>query len=312
MISRRHFLGRTLAATGATLAAGCVQSHPNRGVGILDTHTHFYDPTRPAGVPWPAANDAFLYRSILPAEYEALARPLGITGTLVVEASAWEQDNRWVLDLATRSPFLIGLVGHLKPGRPGFADLLARDAVDRRFRGIRIGTWDGPARLEDAGFMRDCQALAERGLTADVLIGPEQLGLIDEFARRVPQLRLVIDHSANVRIDGRTPDPGWRKGIEAVARHPQVYMKFSGYVEGTGKTDGTAPRDADFYRPTFDVMKDAFGLDRLVFGSNWPVSARFASLATVVGIARDYFQAHGAEDRCFRRNAQKAYQLKLA
>lgn len=305
-------MGATAAAGGVWLLEGCQTSWAHGTSGILDTHTHFYDPTRPEGVPWPAANDGFLYRPVLPAEYEAIARPLGITGTLVVEASAWEKDNRWILDLARRSPFLIGLVGHLKPGRPGFAELLARDAADRRFRGIRIGTWDGPARLDDADFMRDCQLLSDRGLTVDVLIGPEQLPAIDQFAQRLPRLRIVIDHSSNVRIDGREPDAAWQRNIAAVARHPRVFMKFSGYVEGTGRTDGTAPRDVAFYRPTFDVLWKAFGADRLVFGSNWPVSARFASLATVVGIARDYLESRGAAEKVFRRNAENAYQLKTA
>lgn len=311
MISRRRFIEATTAAAGATLASGCVHAPFGGSVGILDTHTHFYDPTRPGGVPWPAANDAFLYRPILPTEYESLARPLGITNTLVVEASSWEQDNHWILDLANRSPFLMGLVGHLKPGRPGFAELLAREAADRRFRGIRIGTWDGPARLEEVDFMRDCRSLEQRGLTADVLIGPDQLATIDQFAQRLPGLRIVIDHSSNVRFDGRPPDRTWQRDIERVARNPRVYLKFSGYVEGSGRADGTAPRDVEFYRPGFDVLFRAFGPDRLVFGSNWPVSARFASLATVVGIARDYFRARGIEENGFHRNALQAYQLKI-
>lgn len=311
MISRREFLQAAAWVSGGLALEGC-RSAQGSTVGILDTHTHFYDPTRPGGVPWPSSGDAFLYRPVLPAEYEALARPLGITGTVVVEASTREDDNRWVLELATQSPFLIGLVGHLKPGRPGFLEMLARDAADRRFRGIRIGTWDGPARLEEPAFLRDCSELESRGLTVDVLTGPDQLAMVDQLAQRFPHLRIVIDHCANVKVDGRDPDPVWRKGIAAVARHPHVYMKFSGYTEGTGRDDGTAPRDLAFYRPTFDVVWDAFGPGRLVFGSNWPVSARFASLATCVGIAHDYFSSRGILAQGFRQNALKAYQLKLS
>lgn len=305
-------MGVTVTAGGAWLLPGCQSPPAPAAAGILDTHTHFYDPTRLEGVPWPPTNDTLLYRPVLPAEYETIARPLGIGSTLVVEASSWEKDNRWILDLATRAPFLIGLIGHLKPGRPGFAELLARDAADGRFRGIRIGTWDGPTRLEDSEFMRDCRLLAERGLTVDVLIGPDQLMTIERFAERLPDLRIVIDHCSNVRIDGRAPAADWQKAIAAVARHPRVFMKFSGYVEGTGRTDGSAPREVEYYRPTFDVLWNAFGADRLVFGSNWPVSARFASLATVVSIARDYLESRGAAEKCFRRNAHNAYQLKSA
>ena len=67
---------------------------------IIDTHTHFYDPTRPQGVPWPPKENQLLYRTVLPADAQALAAPVGVTGTVVVEASAWLEDNQWILDLA--------------------------------------------------------------------------------------------------------------------------------------------------------------------------------------------------------------------
>ena len=319
MISRREFLGAGMVATaGALVGTGCQSTSPKShqagkvppGNGrILDTHTHFYNPARPQGVPWPSPDDPLLYRPVLPPEYESLARPLGIVGTVVVEASAWEQDNAWVLELSNRFPFLIGLVGHLKPGRPGFAEMLARDGADPRFRGIRIGTWDGPARADEKLFLRDCHLLSQRGLAADLLVGPDRLPLVADLAAKVPDLRIVIDHCSNVPINGGPPNPNWIRDIVAVARHPHVFMKFSGYVEGSGRTDGTAPREVEFYRPTFDVLWDAFGPSRLVFGSNWPVSARFASLATVVGIARDYLAVKGSAEKVFWSNAHRAYRL---
>src|SRR5690606_11408034 len=108
-----------------TMAAGCASTGEATGEvvpgGILDSHTHFYDPSRPQGVPWPEKNDAFLYRTVLPDELKSIVKPLGVTGTIVVEASPWVEDNEWVLNLAAREPFIEGLVGHLKPGRPNFA-----------------------------------------------------------------------------------------------------------------------------------------------------------------------------------------------
>ena len=71
---------------------------------IIDTHTHFYDPTRPEGVPWPNPDDDVLYRRVMPDDYKALAVPEGATGTVVVEASKWLDDNQWILDLAADEP----------------------------------------------------------------------------------------------------------------------------------------------------------------------------------------------------------------
>ena len=90
---------------------------------IIDTHTHFYDPFRPQGVPWPEKDDEILYRRALPEDYKALAVPEGVTGTVMVECSPWVEDNQWVLDLAATDPFIVGLVGHLEPDDPDFATL---------------------------------------------------------------------------------------------------------------------------------------------------------------------------------------------
>src|SRR5882672_8513964 len=97
--------------------------------------------------------------------------------------------------------------------------------------------------------------------------------------------------------------------MRAVARRPRIYCKVSGLVEGTGRSDGSAPRDVEFYRPVLDAMREMFGPKRLIYGSNWPVSERFASLATVQGIIGDYFRSHGrrVEEQFFALSAKAAY-----
>ena len=80
-------------------------------------------------------------------------------------------------------------------------------------------------------------------------------------------------------------------------------------MEGTGRSDGSAPRDVEFYRPVLDAMREMFGPERLIYASNWPVSERFAPLATVQGIVGDYFRSHGrrAEEQVFSQSAKAAY-----
>ena len=138
---------------------------------IIDAHTHFFDPARPQGVPWPPADAGRLYRTVLPADYRALAEPEGVSGTVVIEASPWIEDNQWVLNLAREDPLIVAVIGHLKAGTPAFQEQLARFVGDPLFRGIRCrgGDFDGGA--SDA-FLADMQRLAAHDLALDVLARP--------------------------------------------------------------------------------------------------------------------------------------------
>jgi len=302
MQNRREFIG---SVASLAFAAGCT-SAPSPADSILDTHTHFYDPTRPQGVPWPPEDDAFLHRKVMPEELKAIATPLGVTGTIVVEASSWVEDNQWILDLAKSEPFIKGLVGHLKSGRANFARDLNRFSANRLFRGIRVGLWDIPLAANDSGFVNDLRLLAKRGLTLDVLGGPDQIEKITSLANALPELRIVVDHCAGVLVKGGAPDANWVSGIKLLAAQRNVYMKVSGLVEGTGRPNN-APVNVDYYRPVLDVLWNSFGEDRVLYGSNWPVSARFASYADVLRIVRDYVTDSGAAEKYFRRNAERVY-----
>lgn len=304
--NRRDFCRATAAAL-ATVPRLMAAPAP---LTIIDTHTHFYDPQRPGGVPWPGKGDKQLHRTTLPADYLAQPVPQPVTGTVVVEASPLVEDNQWILDLAAKNPFIVGFVGNLKPGEDAFAGHLKRFAANRLYRGIRVNEGVLRTGLANPAFVADIRRLADLGLELDVNGGPALLPEVARLARELPTLRIVINHLANTRIDGKNVSPTWRADLEAAAKSPQVFLKVSALVEGTGKNDGTAPREVEFYRPWLDVAWHAFGPDRLVYGSNWPVSERFAKLATVQGIVHDYFSARGREalEKFFARNALAAYQ----
>lgn len=323
-LDRRQFLTALTALTAWTGGgAGCRTSarkpqspppktglSPQPGV-VLDTHAHFYDPTRPQGVPWPPKDDALLYRMVMPEHYLALPVPQPVTGTVVVEASPWVEDNQWVLDLAARTPFIHGLVGNLPVGTAEFAGHLDRFARNQRFRGIRIRDRKLEGAIEDAGFLADLKRLAALDLSLDLVGGLEILGFADRLNREVPGLRIVIDHLAGVRVDGNAPPAEWAKLMRGLGRRTHVYAKLSGLVEGTGRTDGTAPRELRYYRPVLDVLWEAFGPDRVIYGSNWPVSERFAPLGTVQGLAQEFARELGlqAELALLAGNARQAYRL---
>jgi len=260
---------------------------------IIDTHIHLYDPSRPQGVPWPSPNDEVLYRTVLPEHYKALAVPEGVTGTVIVEASEWVEDNQWILNIAINEPLIVGFVGNLQLGSKDFEKNLNRFFVNPLFRGIRPRGSSIKNLEQSKKSLTDIEILAGKNLSLDLLVGPGDLPDIAALAKRIPELRIVINHIAGVRIDGKKPDSVWIEGMQMAAEHPNVYCKVSGLVETT--QDKPAPTDVGYYNPTLDVLWELFGEDRLVYGSNWPVSERFADYATVQRIVMDYFKGKGQE-----------------
>ncbi len=312
-LTRRSFLRNSGAGlAGAALGLPGCSARDRRGSGdpvVVDTHTHFYDPSRPEGVPWPRKEEKRLYRKVMPEDYRALPVPQPVAGTVVVEASPWVEDNRWILDLADRTPFIVGFVGNLEPGAAGFEAHLERFAANRLFRGIRARGKDLRQGAEWPAVVAGVKRLAARDLSLDVNVPFAALPDVERLAKEVPDLRIVVNHMAGARIDGKTVDGNWRRQVQALARQPKVFMKVSGLVEGSGRRDGTAPRDLPFYRPWLDAVWEAFGEDRLVYGSNWPVSELFADLSTVQSLIAEYFAGRGgaALEKVFAGNARAAY-----
>lgn len=316
--TRRQFLSQVAqAVAGVTVSgwASALRGAPdqpvaeNRGFTLIDTHTHFYDPTRPEGVPWPSRDDKLLYRTVLPKDYRALPVPRPVTGTVVVEASPWMEDNQWVLDLAAKEPFIVGVVGNLPLGTKQFAGHLKRFAANKLFRGIRLRDRKLEGTLDDPAFVSDLELLADRDLSLDLVGGREILAFADRLAKAVPGLRIIIDHLAGLAVEGKAPPADWVRQMKALVRRPNVYCKLSGLVSGIGRSDGSAPREVEFYRPVLEAMREMFGPERLMYASDWPVSERFASLAAVEGIVQDYFRSHGrrAEEQVFAQTAKAAY-----
>ena len=274
---------------------------------VIDTHTHFYDPRRSQGVPWPPKNSK-LYRTVLPEDWAAVAAPVGVKETIVVEASEWVEDNQWVLDLAEKDPRIIGLVGNLDPNDEAFAAHLKRFAENPRFCGVR---WRGGLVDIDKNpdkVLKGARQLAEAGLQLDLNGSNAMLPHALALAEAVPELRLVINHL------GGSGDPaklkaGWKEGVEALAARPNVFMKVSALVEQVGGAEGAAPREVDYYLPVLDHLWASFGEDRLIYGSNWPVSDRGAPYEVVFQLVQAYFSGKGQEalEKYFWKNALVAY-----
>lgn len=306
MLSRRELL-----SAGAALACAGPVASADETPAFIDTHTHFYDPTRKEGVPWPGKDDAVLYRPVLPKEFAKLAAPHGVTRTVVVEASPRVEDNQWLLDLAKDNPAVVGVVGRLLLTDGDFAKHLARFAKNPLFRGIRVNEDEVRAALKDDKQLDRLKAFRDTGLTLDLNGGPEALSVAAAVADQFPKLRVVVNHMGNPLIDGKEPPAAWLKALAlAWKAGANVFCKLSALVDGTRKRGG-APADPKFYRAVCDAVWAAFGADRLLYGSNWPVSDLYAKYDTVFALAHGFVEGKdkGAVAKVFAANARVAYQL---
>ena len=279
-------------------------------VPIIDTHIHLYDTTRPEGLPWPPKSDKVLYRPILPRDFDAVADKNGITATVIVEASEWLPDNQWVLDLVKHDPKrYIGLVGSLEVGTPDFGKHLRTLSKDERFVGIRLRERPRGENFFNANVWRDLNLLAELDQTLDVLMFNFSLDDVAMIADRIPKLKILINHVAGADVDGKEANSEWVAGVKRAAMHKNVHCKISGLFQQSHRQP--SPTGVDFYESTLDVLTKEFGEDRLIYGSNWPVTMRGGSYADYKKIVLDYYapRGRGFVEKLLYKNALKFYGL---
>lgn len=302
MHTRRNVLKLALggAATAAHLHAA---EKPTVASRIIDTHTHFYDPTRPGGVPWPAPGTP-LYRPVYPKDWHALAGKHGIHETVVVEASKLLADNDWILDLAAREKSIVGFVGNLQPADVDFAKQLKRLAGNPIFRGIRVS---GGALSDQTDFMTGLKTMADLDLSLD-LNGIKDWSIVKAISKAVPSLRIMIDHCGGCG-DPHKLKPEWQNGIAAMAESRNVFCKVSALIEMADAPPGKAPTETAYYLPVLDHLWQVFGPERVVFGSNWPVSDKGGSFDVLFKIVSEYFTSKGRDacEKYFWQNSRTIY-----
>jgi predicted TIM-barrel fold metal-dependent hydrolase len=271
---------------------------------IIDTHIHIFDPTRKEGVPWPDKADA-IYKPALPARYRKMVVPLGITAAVAVEASPWPADNKWLLNTVSKDPMIVGVVGNIEPGKPGFGKELEKLWRHRLFRGIRYGNiWDRDLRagVDKPEVIADLKTLAQAELSMDSANPDPRLleGLL-RLSERVPNLRIVVDHLPKL-------EPWGLREMQELAKRPNVYVKVSGVLR---RVDGKVPLEMSFYKDRLDAIWQLFGEDRLMYASDWPNSELWGQYPDVFRVVREYFATKSpkAQRKYFADNARKIYRL---
>lgn len=270
----------------------------------LDSHQHFwrYDA---AQYPW-IPKDSPLHRDCLPADLAPLLAGAGFDGCIAVQARQTLEETRWLLELAAEAPIIKGVVGWVDLRSEQVAAQLTTLAANPKLRGVRHVVQDEP----DVGFMlgaefqRGIGHLHHYGLTYDILIYPRQLPAAIALAKHFPEQPFVVDHIAKPCIRERVISP-WREQIRKLAQAPNVMCKVSGMVT---EADRAAWKPEDF-APYLEAVAEAFGEDRLMFGSDWPVCLLAGSYERVFALASGYFAKLPAagRDRVFGGNAARFY-----
>lgn len=271
----------------------------------IDAHHHLWESRRrfpvsgdwllgSVGYGWREAGLPDLDRDFLPSALAPSLAEAGVSRTVVVQAIHGEGETEWLLEVARDTPTVAGVVGWTDLAAP--AEVVSERLAELRGRGL-VGVRHlvqfeaDPRWLLRAEVVRGLAVLAALGLPYDLLLVPSQLDLVPELSERLPELRMVIDHLAKPPIASGLLDP-WRAAMRRAAQNPNVCCKVSGMVT---EADHRRWTPADL-RPYIEVVLDAFGPARLMFGSDWPVCTLAATYEQVTGALEENLQALVGDD----------------
>ena len=273
----------------------------------IDAHQHFwhYDPWRDA---WISEAMAVLRRDFLPADLAPLLAANLVDACVAVQADQSEAETQFLLDLARDHSFIRGVVGWVDLRSPQVAERLAHFASDRHFRGVRHLVQGEPNDefLLQEDVVRGIRALTPLGLTYDLLLVPRQLRAATRLAAMLPDQRFVLDHIAKPLIKDGVLEP-WASDLGALAMQPNVWCKLSGLIT---EADWASWKPTQL-RQYLDVVVESFGVDRLMWGSDWPVCLLAGSYEEVREVIAEYLVRFSVDERTaiFGGNATTFYGL---
>lgn len=273
----------------------------------IDAHQHFwqYDPARHG---WITEQMSRLKRDFMPPDLKVEMDKAGMEACVAVQADQTERETRFLLDLAEEYPYVKGVVGWLDLRADDFEERLVHFMEDSALKGLRHIVQDEPDDnfLLGADFLKGIETVGKYGLAYDILIYSRHLPVAVEFASRFPDQKFVLDHIAKPEIKQQKVDD-WEKGIRELAQHPGICCKVSGMVTEADWEHWKA----DDFKPYLDVVFDAFGPDRLMFGSDWPVCTLAANYQQVFRLLDDYLAllSETARRQIMGRNAEQFYDL---
>lgn len=274
---------------------------------MIDSHQHFwkYDAVKHS---WIDDEMSALRTDFLPNHLAPLLSAAGVNGCVAVQADESEDENKFLLELAKENPIIKGVVGWL--------DFMGNDLSDKLdyyshfnlikgFRYILQGQVQRDIMLS-AAFKKNIQLLGKHNYAYDILIFPDQLKYAEKLVSEFPNQAFVLDHMAKPLIKTGEIDQ-WKKDISALSKYENVFCKVSGMVT---EADWKNWKYEDYF-PYLDVVFQAFGTKRLLFGSDWPVCNVAGGYQKMMGIVQRFTSELSVTEQAdfFGENAIKFYQL---
>jgi len=274
----------------------------------IDAHQHFWNYS-PQEYGWIDESMSAIRRDFLPKDLVPELDRANFDGSVAVQTRQTLEETRWLLDLAERSERILGVVGWADLRSPGIRSQLATLATNPKLVGIRHIVQSEPDDrfLLRPEFMAGIAALEEFDLPYDILIYTKHLSVAAEFVERFPRQRFVLDHMAKPPIKAGEIE-SWADGIRRIASFPNVYCKLSGLVT---EADWNAWTPGQI-RPYIEVAFAAFGSERLMIGSDWPVCLVAGSYSHVTSLIFDFLdsRSEGERDAVLGGNAQRFWGIR--
>ena len=274
----------------------------------IDAHQHYWL-YKAEEYGWIDESMTELRRDFLPEDLSPELERNGFQGSVAVQACHTLAETRWLLELADRSPKILGVVGWVDLCSPDCRSQLKTFAKHPKLVGIRHvvqGEPDDRFLLRE-DFLRGIALLEEFDLAYDILIYTRHLPVSAEFVERFPRQRFVLDHLAKPPIKNHEIDK-WAEGIRRLAASPNVWCKLSGLVT---EADWQHWRPEEIH-PYLDVAFEAFGDSRMMIGSDWPVCLVASPYGRVMDVVKNYMQRYRREVReaVLGGNARRFWRLK--
>lgn len=273
----------------------------------IDAHQHFwhYDPVEYG---WINDSMAAIKKDFLPEDLEPVLKANEFEGTVLVQAHQSEVETAFLLKLAEESSFVKAVVGWVDLSSDNVEERLEFFSRNSYFKGIRHTVWDERGEfMTDENFQKGLLKLADFDLSYDLLVFDYQLPGAIEMTSKFPEQRFVLDHMGKPQILPEGPSEEWAQNIRKLAENKNVSCKLSGLVTETENFNWKK----DDFTPFLGVAVEAFGIDRIMFGSDWPVCLSVASYEEVLEIQQNYFRGFSEEEKqkIFGKNAAEFYRI---